>query len=51
MITAKPSSYGNNNYNAILERIHPVSGNPVWIYNIKETYVDEDDPWSGVLAY
>ena len=34
----------------ILERIHSVFGNLLWAYNIKDTYVDKDDPWSGILA-
>ena len=36
--------------NALLERINQVPGNLVRTYNINQTYVDEDDPWSGILA-
>ena len=36
--------------NVILERIHQVIGNLVKTFNIKYTYVDEDDPWLGILA-
>ena len=34
----------------MLERIYQVLGNLVRTYNIKETYVDYDDLWSGILA-
>ena len=34
----------------ILERIHQVLGNQVRTYNIKETYVDKYDPWTGILS-
>ena len=37
-------------YNTVLERIHQVLGNLVRNFNIDQTYVDEDDPWSGILA-
>ena len=33
-----------------MEWIHHIVVNLVWTYNIKETYVNEDDPWSGILA-
>ena len=36
--------------NAVLEQIHQVLGNLVHKYNITQTYVDKDDPWSGILA-
>ena len=36
--------------NEILERIHQVLGNLVQTCNINQTYVDKDDPWSGILA-
>ena len=35
---------GNTTSNVVLERIHQVLGNLVRIFNIKETYVDEDYP-------
>ena len=49
-ITAKPSTSENPMYNAVLERIHQVLGNLVWNFNISQTYVDEDDPWTVILA-
>ena len=33
-----------------MERIHQVLGNLVRAFNIKETYVDKNDPWLGILA-
>ena len=48
--TAKRSTSGNPMSNAVLERIHQVLGNLVWTFNISHTYVDEDDPWTGILA-
>ena len=49
-MTSKPSTWGNPTSNAILEQIHQVLGNIVWEFNIKETYVDEDYPWLGILS-
>ena len=40
----------NPTFNAILEYIHQVLGNLSRNYNIKETYVDKDEHWSGILA-
>ena len=34
----------------ILERIHQVVPNLVLKFNLKNNYLDEDDPWSGILA-
>ena len=37
--------------NEALERIHQVLGNLVRTFNIStQTYVDEDYPWTGILA-
>ena len=49
-ITDKPSTSVNPTYNATLGQICQVLGNLVQTFNIKETYVDEDDPWSGILS-
>ena len=48
-ITAKPCTLGNPTSNVILEQIHQVLGNLVRTYNIKETYAEEDNSWSGIL--
>ena len=49
-ITYKPSNLENTTSNATLEQIHPFLGNPMRNFNIKETYVDKDDPRSGILS-
>ena len=45
-ITVKPSTSQNPTSNTILERIHQVLGNLLQTITIKETFVDEYDPWS-----
>ena len=37
-------------YNAVLERIHHVIGNLVRTFNISQTQVDKNYPWTGILA-
>ena len=49
-ITSKTITWVNTTYNEILEQIHQALGNPVRTFNIKETYVDKDDPQSGILS-
>ena len=46
----KPSTSGNPNPNATLEKIDQVLVNLLWTFNITETYVDKDDAWAGILA-
>ena len=48
-ITAKPSTLENPTSDVILERIHQVLGNLVRTCNIKETYAEENNSWSGIL--
>ena len=36
--------------NEIVERLHQVLGNLVRTYNLQETYVDDADPWMGILV-
>ena len=48
--TSKPSTFGNTTSNVILEHTHQVLGNLVQDFNITQTYVDKDDPWSVILA-
>ena len=45
----KPASPGNPQVNANIERIHQVLGNLVRTYNLQETYVDDADPFMGIL--
>ena len=49
-IIAKPSTLVNTNSNAILDRVNQNLGNLVRTCNIKQTYIEEDDPWSGILS-
>ena len=49
-IKAKPYSYGNPQANVIIERIHQVLGNLIRSLNLHDTYVDDADPWMGILA-
>ena len=49
-ITDKPSPSRNPMSNALLERIHQVLGNLVQTFNISQTYVDKNYPWTGILA-
>ena len=50
-ITAKPSTLVNLMPNAVLERINHVLGNLVRTFNIStQTYVDKNDPWTGILS-
>ena len=50
MITAKPSNDGNTTSKAILEWIHQVVAKLVQTFNIQHTYVEKNDPWTGILA-
>ena len=36
--------------NAALERIHQILENLVHNLNISQIYIDENDPWTGILA-
>ena len=47
-ITSKPSTSENRISNKTLERIHLVMGNIMRTYNIKDTYIEKYDPWSGI---
>ena len=37
-------------YNAVLKWIHQVLGNIVRTFNISQTYIDKNDPWTGILS-
>ena len=49
-MTVKPITLVNPMTNAILEPIHQVLVNLVQTFNIQQTYVDKNDPWTGILA-
>ena len=50
MRLSKPGTSGNSMPYIVLGQIYPVLGNLVRNYNINKTYVDKDDPWSGILT-
>ena len=46
----KYASLRNPQANATIERLRQVLGNRVRTYNLQETYVDDADPFMGILA-
>ena len=46
----KPITMRNPQANRILEWIHQTIGNMVRTFQIGQAELDEDDPWSGILA-
>jgi hypothetical protein len=49
-IKPKPASVRNPQVNSILERIHQTLGNIIRTFEVHESYLDENDPWKGLLA-
>jgi hypothetical protein len=49
-IIVKAITTRNPQANAILERIHATIGNIIRTHQVLDTELDEDDPWSGILA-
>ena len=49
-IKAKPTTVRNPQANAILESIHQVIGNMVRSFQLEDAYMDDDDPWAGILS-
>ena len=49
-IMTKPAYPGNPQENTIIERINQVLGNIVGTYNTQEIYVDNAEPWMGILV-
>ena len=49
-IKRKPISVRNPQANAICERVHQVIGNIIRTFEIQTNYLDEDDPWKGILS-
>jgi len=49
-VTKKPATTRNPQANSILERIHQTIGNMVRTHQVGSADVDENDPWSGILA-
>ena len=49
-IKAKPITVRNPQANAIVERIHQVIGNIIRTFELQTNYLDEEDPWKGILS-
>jgi transposase InsO family protein len=49
-IKKKPITQRNPQANAIVERVHQVIGNIVRTFELQDNYLDEDDPWKGILS-
>ena len=49
-IKRKPITTRNPQGNSILERIHQTIGNIIRTFHVQETVLDNEDPWSGILA-
>ena len=49
-IKSKPITVRNPQANAIIERVHQVIANMIRTFELESTYMDKEDPWSGILA-
>jgi hypothetical protein len=49
-IKAKATTVRNPQANAMIERIHQVLSNLIRTFNLEQNYVDEQDPWIGILS-
>jgi len=49
-VKKKPITTRNPQANAIVERVHQVIGNMIRTFELEDNYLDEDDPWKGILA-
>jgi hypothetical protein len=49
-ITLRKITTRNPQVNAILERIHQTIGNILRSFRVQDNEVDENDPWTGILA-
>ena len=49
-VTGKPITVRNPQANAIVERVHQTIGNMIRTFELEDNYLDEDDPWKGILA-
>ena len=49
-VTRRPITTRNPQANSIIERIHQTIGNMIRSFQVGKMEVDEDDPWSGILA-
>jgi hypothetical protein len=49
-IKGKPITFRNPQANAIVERVHQVIGNIIRTFDLESNYLDEDNPWKGILS-
>ena len=49
-VKGKPITVRNPQANAIVERVHQTIGNMVRTFELEKFYLDEDDPWKGILS-
>jgi hypothetical protein len=49
-IKAKPITVRNPQAIAIVERVHQVVGNIIRTFELESNYLDEEDPWKGILS-
>ena len=49
-IKGKPITVRNPQANAIVERIHQVIGNIIRTFELEENYLEESNPWKGILS-
>ena len=49
-VKGKPITVRNPQANAIVERVHQVIGNMIRTFELESNYLDEDDPWKGILS-
>jgi hypothetical protein len=49
-VKKKPITTRNPQANAIAEQVHQTIGYIIRTFELHENYLDEDDPWKGILA-
>jgi transposase InsO family protein len=49
-VKAKPITVRNPQASAIVERVHQVIGNIIRTFELESNYLDEDNPWKGILS-
>ena len=49
-VKGKPITVRNPQANAIVERVHQVIGNIIRTFELEDNYLDEEDPWKGILT-
>jgi hypothetical protein len=49
-VKAKPITVRNPQANAIVERVHQVIGDIICTFELENNYLDDNDPWKGILS-